>query len=67
MRNYLSERPGLIALLLAVTILVWMVVSIIFPVVFVLSCTLLIGGMFLYLLGIICMAIGEEIAWKLKP
>lgn len=66
MKEYLSERPGLIALLLAVAILVWMVVSVIFPVFFVLSCGLFVGGMLLYILGILCMAVGEEIALKLQ-
>lgn len=66
MKEYLSERPGLIALVLAVTILVWMVVSVIFPVFFVLSCGLFIGSMLLYILGIICMAVGEEVARSLR-
>lgn len=66
MKEYLSERPGLIALLLAVTILVWMVVSVVFPLFFVFSCGVLIGGMLFYILGIICMAVGEEVAQKLR-
>lgn len=66
MKEYLSERPGLIALLLALSIFVWIVSGIVFPTFFVVICGLIVTGAFLYIIGILCMAIGEEIAERLR-